>query len=129
MRFFFTFLILLLGSSMYAQSPDCKKFKTGKFGYPTMPGKISLRRDDVQESYNNGKLEMKWKVKWISDCQYELTCIKMLVDSYPIAVGDRILSTIVSTDQDCFTHESVFFNKQNPDGVVMPAAAMCLAKD
>jgi len=125
---FTVFIALSLSTTMFGQSLDCRKFKTGKFGYPELPGKISLRKASVQESYNNGKLEMLWEVKWISECQYQLTCIKLFNNNYPIKVGDKILATIISTDENCFTAETIYYNNENPNGIPMPQAPMCLVK-
>lgn len=110
-----------------AQEIDCGNFKTGRFGYPTLPGKISLRKAATQESYNNGKLEMLWTVRWIDDCHYELKLKKMYSDDYPMfSKGDRILCEIVSTDGDCFTTRTTIFNAQFPDGYVADQlATMC----
>lgn len=123
------FSILAICTTMFAQSPNCSKYRTGKFGYPELPGKISLRKDSVQESYNNGKLEMLWEVKWISECQYQLTCVKLFSDKYPINVGDKILATIISTDENCFTAETIYYDAKNPKGIAMPTLPMCLVKE
>ena len=118
---------VLTGNS---QTLECKKFKTGKFYYPTIPNKISLRKDSTQESYNNGKLEMLWSVKWLNECEYEMTCKQILVDGpYPIKKGDRIVATIIKTEGDCFTTSLVFYNSENPGGQTIPAGEMCIKKD
>jgi hypothetical protein len=130
MKKIFTILtIVLLASVANAQSIDCKKFKNGKFYYPMNDGKLSVRKDTIQESYNNGKLEMVWKIKWLSDCEYEMTCIKILVDPYPIKVGDRIIAKIIKTDGDCVTVSSTMYNASNPQGFSAPDGHMCLKKD
>jgi hypothetical protein len=113
-----------------AQTPDCQKFRSGKFYYPTLPGKISWRKDSIQESYNNGQLEMMWSVKWLSECEYELTCTKVLVDHpYPIKKGDRIVATIVKTEGDCFTTTLVVYNAENPQGQAVPGGDMCIRRE
>jgi hypothetical protein len=129
MKYFIIFLFLIcLNSNLYSQSLDCLKYKTGKFGYPELPGKISWRKNSVQESYNNGILEMLWKVKWLSECQYQLTCEKLFVNKYPIKVGDKIIATIISTDENCFTTQSIYYNAENPKGLKIPESTMCLEK-
>ena len=114
-----------------AQENDCRKFKTGRFGYPTLPGKVSLRNPATQESYNNGKLEMLWTVRWIDDCHYELILKKLYSDEYPmLRKGDRILCEIVSTEGECFTTRTTLFNAQFPDGYVADQlATMCTIPD
>ena len=124
------FLFACISFSVQSQTPDCKKFKTGKFYYPALQGnKISLRKDSIQESYNDGKLEMVWKVKWLSECQYEMTCIQVVPDPYPIKVGDRIVATIIKTEGDCFTTSLMFYYAEKPEGVMIPPAEMCIKKD
>jgi hypothetical protein len=129
MKYAIIFVITIaLSTILFAQSPDCLKYRTGKFGYPDLPGKISLRKDSVQESYNDGKLEMLWEVKWISECKYQLTCVKLFNDKYPIGIGDRIVATIISTTENCFTAETIYYSNKYPNGVAMPPAPMCLVK-
>jgi hypothetical protein len=129
-----TLLISLLACWSFgvtAQQPDCAKFTTGRFGYPDLPGKISLRKADTQESYNNGVLEMLWTVRWIDECRYELTLKKVYSKDYPMFhKGDRILCEIVATEDDCFTTRTTLFNAQFPAGLVSDKpATMCIVKE
>ena len=126
---FITLLLAFFAVTSNAQTLDCKKFRTGKFYYPGLPDKISLRKDSTQESYDNGKLEMLWKVKWLSECEYELTCEQVFEDPYPIKKGDRIVATIVKTEDDCFTTSIMFYNEANPEGQAIPSGEMCIKKD
>lgn len=125
-----TLLFLLFSSALigYSQTPDCIKFKTARFSYRGVPNKTSLRKDSTQESFNHGKLEMLWKIKWLSECQYEMTCEKMLVVNSPIEVGDRILATIIKTEGECYTASSTYYNKANPRGIINPEGKMCIVK-
>lgn len=124
-----TFLFFFIAVTGYSQEPNCKRFKTGKFYYPDLPGKISLRKDSIQESYNNGNLEMIWKLRWLNDCEYELTCEKMFVDFNSYKTGDRIKATIIKTAENCFTTEIIFYNKENPQGLVGKTGEMCFVKE
>ena len=120
--------LLIYNFSIQAQNIDCAKFKTGKFYYPELEDKYSIRSESIQESYNHGKLEMIWKVKWLNGCEYELTCIKVLVKPYPIFKGDKMHATIIQTDGECFTTKIIFYNKEYPKGQTFPQAQMCIAK-
>lgn len=120
---------LLLALTSYSQTINCKKFIEGTFYYPTLPNKISIRKDSIQESYNNGKLEMVWKVKWLNECEYELTCQQVLVDPYPIKKNDKIVATIVQTEGDFFTTTIIFYNEDNPNGQPIPSGPMCVKKE
>lgn len=68
---------------------------------------------------------MLWDVRWISDCEYELTCRKMYVKGYPFRKGDRIYAKIVETDEDCFTVETVIYNSDFPNGSGIIPSTMC----
>lgn len=122
-------ITILFTLTSYSQELNCEKFKNGLFYYPTLPGKTSLRKDSIQESYNNGKLEMIWKVSWLSECEYEITCNKVLNDSIPIKKGDRIVAKIIETEKECFTYTLKFYNSDNPQGVQYPSSVLCLKKD
>jgi hypothetical protein len=127
--FFLLLSISAFAISSKSQTLECNKFKSGKFYYPTIPDKISWRKDSVQESYNKGELEMIWKVKWINECKYELKCERVLLEPYLIKKGDRIVATITNTDEDCFTISLIFYNESNPQGKTIPGGDMCIKKD
>jgi hypothetical protein len=122
------FVFILLAFACQAQQPDCAKFENGSFVYPTLPGKVSVRKQSVQESYNNGNLEMIWKVKWLSSCEYEMTCQKVLVNNIPVKKGDKIVTTIIATEGDCYTYTSILYNADYPKGFKTPASQLCLQK-
>jgi hypothetical protein len=130
MKIIATILIVSLFTlTCNSQELDCKKFKNGLFYYPTLPEKTSIRKDSIQESYNNGKLEMIWKVRWLTECEYEIICDKVLIESIPIRKGDRIVAKIVKTEGNCFTSELKFYNSENPEGLSFPAGELCIKKD
>ena len=111
--------------SVKAQAPDCAKFKNGSFEYPDLRGKLSVREGSVQKSFNNGNLEMLWDVRWISECEYELTCKKVYVKGIPARKGDRIYVKIIETDEDCFTSETILYNNDFPSGSKVMSSTMC----
>jgi hypothetical protein len=126
-RFLLAFgLILSLTSS---SQTNCQKFRNGTFYYPDIPGKISVRKGSIQKSYNEGRLEMIWKVKWLSNCKFEMICEKILVDNNSIKRGDRIVANIIATDASCFTSELVFYSKEIPEGEKLPGGPLCIKKN
>lgn len=114
------FIFCLVAFSSFGQNKNCEDFKVGEFVYPGNPNKLSVRKDSVQESYNNGKLEMLWSVKWINDCTYEMVCQKVFSENIPIKVGDRIVTTILETDSKCYKFSYIVYNAYYPNGFVSP---------
>jgi hypothetical protein len=120
-------LLLVVAATGYSQALDCSKLKNVKALNPDYPKRSFVIKGATQESYDNGVLQLVWSVKWLSDCEYEVTCTKKLTDSQ-MEVGDRIIMTIVSIDGDCFTVKRTFFAKNFPEGDVDPASTYCIAK-
>lgn len=123
-----TLVLICMAFKSNSQMVECEKFKTGKFIYPSIPNVVSLRKESTQESYRNGKLEMIWTVKWLTECQYEMICEKIFVDPCPIKKGDRIVATIVKTEGDCFTATLMIYNDNFPKGMSIPGGPMCFEK-
>ncbi|PZX95032.1 hypothetical protein DOS84_00235 [Flavobacterium aquariorum] len=120
-------LFLVVGAIGYSQALDCSKLKNIKAYNPDYPKKTFVIKGNTQESYDNGVLQMSWSVKWVTDCQYEVTCTKKSVESQ-IEVGDRIVVDVMSIDGDCFTIKRTFHCKNIPDGDVDPESTFCIAK-
>jgi len=124
-------LLLLAGSighSQTLQTLDCSKFKNIKAYNPDYPARTFVIKGATQESYDNGALQLVWSVKWLSDCEYEVTCVKKVGGSQ-MEVGDRIIMTIVSIDDECFTLKRTFYCKSFPEGDVDPGSTYCLTKN
>jgi hypothetical protein len=110
-------LLFLFGSMGYSQTMDCSKLKNVTVYGVEFPTRYSIRKGAVQETYNNGELEMVFDLKWIGECEYELICSEKFVD-HQIEVGDKIVVTITSIDNDCYTCKRVFYSKEFPLGDV-----------
>lgn len=110
------FVLCLLGSFAYSQKLDCTAFKNGKFAAPAFPNEYSIRKDSIQESYMNGKLETVWSIKWLTECKFEAICIKNNGSEY-VKLGDRSVSEIIYTDEDCVTLSILYYNEENPKGM------------
>ena len=63
---------------------DCSGLKTGKFEYRGEYSKERIRierQDSTQVEYEpNGRDGLKMKIKWISDCQYDLIYLSHIID-------------------------------------------------
>ncbi len=122
-------MTILFCSTSNSQTVDCKKFRNGTFYYPGMPGKVSVRLDSIQKSYSNDKLEMIWRVKWITDCQYEMRCDLVLGDTSFVRRGDRIVANIINADENCFTASLVYYTPENPMGEKLPGGPLCIKRE
>ena len=70
------FICLLFFSVIKAQGDSCAKFKTGVFSYIDDSSHTSIirRTSHMQEEKNNvSGIITKFKVRWLSDCEYQLT--------------------------------------------------------
>lgn len=121
------FILLFSATMSYSQTLDCSKLKNIKAFDPDYPKRTFTLKGATQESYENGVLHLVWNVKTNSDCEYEITCTKKVGESQ-MEIGDRIVMTIVSIDDDCFTVKRTFFCKNFPEGEVDPGSTYCLAK-
>lgn len=103
---------LFIGFAGFSQSLDCARFKKVKYYSPAHPGQYAIMKDSIQENYTNDKLEIIWNLNWLSECKYEVVCTKNM-GSEPIQPGDRLIYTIINTEDDCFTVSVLYKNKDN----------------
>ena len=127
MKKLFVLILFLVGALGYSQTLDCSKLKNIKAYNPDYPSRTFVIKGATQESFDKGVLQLVWSVKWVTDCEYEVICVKKLGESQ-MEVGDRIIMTIVSIDDDCFTLKRTFYCKNFPQGDVDPESSFCLAK-
>ena len=125
---FMLIVLLFLSLNGYTQTIDCGKFKNGKFYNNNYPIRVSVRNDTLQEGYLNNKLDVVFKVKWLNECEYELTCIKSLGNVF-FKEGNRISNKIISSEVECYEIISVLFNDENPEGTAPTKIEYCLKKD
>ena len=126
MKKILVFTLCLLGSFAYSQKLDCIAFKNGKFAAPAFPNEYSIRKDSIEDCYMDGNLQTVWSVKWLIDCKLEKICIKNFGSEYT-KVGDRTISEIIYTDEDCVTLSILYFNEENPEGMNF-TRGLCLEK-
>jgi len=121
-------IIILLFAAVigHSQTLDCSKLKNITAYNPDYPKKTFTLKGATQESYENGVLKLVWSVKPISDCVYEITCVKKLSESQT-EIGDKITMSIISIDDDCFTVSRTFHCKNFPEGDV-DTSTYCVKK-
>lgn len=118
--------ILLTGFIAYSQKTECSKFKDIKFYSPAHPSQYCVRKDSIEETYTDNKLDLIWSIKWLSDCKYEKVCTKNF-GSEPVKPGDKFLYTIFATEDDCFYVNISYTNEKYPDGDTFQRG-LCLKK-
>ncbi len=64
------FFLMFSSCSQKVKSVDCERFKTGKFSYK---GYLIERNDSVQTEKIGKGIILTKRIKWINDCEYELT--------------------------------------------------------
>lgn len=121
------FVLMLIGTIGYSQKLDCGKFKNIKFGATAFPDEYIIRKDSIQESYRNGKVETVWSVKWLTNCKTEVVCIKNFGSQYS-NIGDRYISEFIDIYEDCFTVSMLYFNEENPKGMDF-TRGFCILKE
>lgn len=122
------FLAVLFTLSLPAFSQaqlDCSKFKEGRFIYPTQPGTASERKNNTQKSISKGKVIAIWKVDWIDDCSYTLTCKKLKAPMEPFQKGDVLKCKIVGIQDECINVQIIY---ERDGTLMMPemTGEMCL---
>jgi hypothetical protein len=73
-------IISFITLNSFAQETSCSDFKVGTFTYsdPDYADLISVRTDSVQtDTYPIMGWEMTSSIIWLTDCKYEIKCIKV----------------------------------------------------
>ena len=108
----FIFLFSFLTAQAFCQSPECYRFKEGKFKIvDANAGGITVidRRGNYQVENNEGmKATLKFKVTWIDDCTYTLKLDEILRNENKIAFPkDMTLKVkITATSKNSYSQES-----------------------
>jgi hypothetical protein len=118
-------LCTLTGS---AQSLDCKKFRKGTFYTKQIPDNgYTVRTKTIQTTYfKKINMEVAWKIKWTSNCTYELLFDHAVNSDGYFQEGDKIVTTITSIEGGCYSFISTYYSLKYPEGKTAPPADMCL---
>jgi|GEM_PF-4943357 len=107
---FLAFLISLslsCATKQFAQSAQlqCSKFKNGTFEQYQDSIRIeTVRFDSIQiEKMHLG--EIKYKVKWTSECEYNLELLSSTIAAFNNKIGSKYFITILSTDKSEYSYE------------------------
>ena len=92
-------LVLLIGimSSSFGQELNCNRFKNGSFKLmDSLSGNTIITRQGKSQIEFNSllNLRVKFKVKWIDDCTYELKYKKVLDNPNNIELSKKMILTV-----------------------------------
>lgn len=69
---------------------NCKLMHEGKFTYGQ--GKemaiVEIKGEDHIEYHDNLKYYIRSKIKWVSECEYNMTMTEITIPGFPYAAGD-----------------------------------------
>jgi hypothetical protein len=106
-------LAMILSSFLYGQETDnkdsCSILKQGKFKYLDIEDTTAyfvIDKEDHTEYHNGGKYFIKSRLKWINDCQYEMTMLKNTIPDFPFKPGDVMTVTINKVEGDIIYYTS-----------------------
>lgn len=88
---------------LFGQSPDCNRFKTGKFEIenPNNTKSVIKRTKKYQIEKSNG-IKLKCKIVWVNDCTYKMIPV-YLKDDTGIIGDDILIFEIVETTAHSYT--------------------------
>jgi hypothetical protein len=114
MKFLFPFALAMVFSSfLYGQETDtktsCSVLKQGKFRYLDIDDTTAyfeIDKEDHTEYHNGGKYFIKSRLRWITDCQYEMTMLKNTIPDFPFKPGDVMIVAINKVEGDIINYTS-----------------------
>ena len=87
----------------FSQKRECTDFKVGKFTYldPNYADLITERNDSIQtDSYPSMDLIMTSRIKWLSDCKYEIEYIKVNDSKMQSIIGVKYIIEIIEINNN-----------------------------
>ncbi|WP_298499755.1 hypothetical protein [uncultured Algibacter sp.] len=118
MKNIFITALLFATISIFSQNNTCSNFKTGefKFANPKYSEWIVIRNDSVQvEISNKSGMEIFSSIEWTNDCNFILTCYKVLNADKKNIIGKVFNVTINETYIDsykCVTNSTNYQMKE-----------------
>lgn len=104
--------LFLTGFFVQAQKPDCQSVQTGKFKCTIMIDTIPMvtlidrqKKVQIEDDEANG-IRMELKIRWTSDCSYELYEPKVIKGILPgVSSSQVIYAKIIAVTRDSYTAE------------------------
>jgi hypothetical protein len=118
MKILFSIALWLTTLFCFSQNKTCKDFKTGVFKYsnPDYAEWTVKRNDSTQiETSTKTNAEIHSLIRWKSDCNYILTCQKILNSNYKNSIGKEFEVLITETSKTSYRCISKKNEVQNQD--------------
>lgn len=106
----------------YTQGKKCSDIKNGKFKYfdSTSNEIIEIRKDSMQiDSSSNLGLAYYSKIKWTSECAYEMTVYKVNNPEFEFLIGSTFEFEILAIDKDQVRLKTKTVNEERESEYVM----------
>lgn len=105
-------LFLPLAFSLLFQQPDCKQKFAGKWKYRNLSTEEAfvVRTLEKQFEYvENGKYYYEFKIRWLSNCKYELTYIGTTSPKPALAnLNETLTVEILGIDSEYMKYRTIF---------------------
>ena len=105
-------LIVPFAFALFLQPTDCKKLFAGKWKYRHLSTEemFVVRTMSKQLEYvENGKYYYEFKIKWLSDCKYELKYVGTTSPRPAVAeVNETCIVDILRIDNEYMKYKTVF---------------------
>lgn len=116
MKHILSIIIVLLTLSFSNQEKECSDIKNGKFKYSDSSSNevIEIRKDSIQiDSFPSIGLSYQSKVKWTSDCNYQITIFKVNDPEFDSLIGITFEFEILSIEKDQIKLKTKTVNKEH----------------
>jgi hypothetical protein len=103
MKYVLFYIIFFFFYICFGQESKCSDFRNGTFEYLDLnenaPKAISIRYDSLQiDSYPEKKLKFTSKLRWLTECRYELECISVNDSLMKNQIGEKVIVQIIKID-------------------------------
>jgi len=88
---------------------NCSILKQGSFKYLDIKDTTAyfdIDKENHTEYHRNGKYYIKSKIKWLTDCQYEMKMISNTIPDFPFKPGDVMIVTVDKIEGDIIYYTS-----------------------
>lgn len=104
------FFTMLIGVAAFGQTnvynPTLQDFKEGIYVYKNgeyRGGRITRTKKWQVEEYPHLHLKIKFRIDWIADFEYHLTCVEVSDPASECILGDIIKVKILDVEQDTYS--------------------------